>query len=66
MPATATTPAFDVDRLRATWLLHHLAVGTPMRVLVEAAGTTTAATLMALVPYLPETDATTPTACWRG
>lgn len=57
MRGTDTTPAFDVDRLRATWLLHHLAAGTPMRVLADAAGTTTAVTLMALVAYLPAPDA---------
>ena len=56
MPRNGDTPAFDVDRLRATWLLHHLTVGTPIRVLADAAGTTTAVTLMALVAYLPAPD----------
>ncbi|TYP87133.1 hypothetical protein [Blastococcus xanthinilyticus] len=40
-------------RLRNTWLIEHLAAGTPLNVLLPAAGLTTAAHLMDLLPHVP-------------
>jgi hypothetical protein len=43
-------------RLRNTWLIQHLAAGTPLNVLLPAAGLTTAAHLMDLLPHVPAAD----------
>lgn len=43
-------------RLRATWILVHLACGTPLPALLAAAGLTTTTAFDALLPYLPATS----------
>lgn len=40
-------------RLRSTWLVHHLTVGTPLPVLLEAAGLQSAEALDRLLPFVP-------------
>jgi hypothetical protein len=41
-------------RLRATWLVHHLTVGTPLPILLHAAGLQSAEALDRLLPFVPE------------
>lgn len=43
-------------RLRATWLVHHLTIGTPLPVLLTAAGLQSAEALDRLLPFVPEWD----------
>lgn len=43
-------------RLRATWLVHHLTVGTRLPVLLAAAGLQSAEALDRLLPFVPEAD----------
>lgn len=42
-----------VGRMRNTWLLHHMATGTPLGPLAAAAGLQTFRTIEKLFPYLP-------------
>ncbi|GAB3497150.1 hypothetical protein [Amycolatopsis cihanbeyliensis] len=48
-----TTPPVKVARLRDTWLAEHLAAGTPLPVLVAAAGLDGLSSLDRLLPHLP-------------
>lgn len=43
----------QTQRLRATWMVTHLTAGTPLHVLVTAAGLTSAASFSRLFPFLP-------------
>lgn len=43
----------DTTRLKATWVVLHLACGTPLPTLLPLAGLTTAAGLDSLLPYVP-------------
>ncbi|WP_146236288.1 hypothetical protein [Curtobacterium sp. MCBD17_023] len=40
-------------RLRATWLVHHLTLGTPLPILLQAAGLQSAEALDRLLPFVP-------------
>ena len=44
------------QRLRATWLVHHLAVGTPVKVLLEAAGIGSLNALTRYIQFVPDVD----------
>ena len=46
----------NVGRMRNTWLLHHMATGTPLGPLAAAAGLQTFRTIEKLFPYLADTD----------
>ena len=46
-------PRAEASRLRATWLVVHLAFGTPLPTLLGAAGLTTVAALEPFVPFVP-------------
>lgn len=46
----------SLGRLRSTWLLHHLTVGTPLAVLLPAAGLRTACGLTEIIRLLPAVD----------
>ena len=52
----SSLPAIEPGRLRSTWLLEHLAAGTRLDVLMRAAGITSPASLIDLVPYLIPVD----------
>jgi len=57
--ANQTAPAGDefvIGRARNTWLLRHLAAGTPLNVLMPQAGLTTTQHLQDLLPFLPIVD----------
>jgi len=43
-------------RMRATWLVHHLTVGTPLPLLLHAAGLQSAEALDRLLPFVPVVD----------
>jgi hypothetical protein len=45
-----------VQRLRATWLLHHLMAATPVRMLCDAAGVSTFQAFGRLLEFLPRPD----------
>lgn len=47
------TPEIKISRLRDTWLVEHLTVGTPLTVIVAAAGLDGLGALDRLLPYLP-------------
>lgn len=53
-------------RLRATWLVRHLAAGTHIPTLLEAAGLTTLAALVPLLPHVPQLSAEDAAAALRG
>lgn len=57
---------FNSTRLRNTWLCHHLADGTPLKVLMEAAGMKEANHLHNLLRLLPPTDPTDAKRALRG
>ena len=44
------------QRLRATWLVHHLTAGTPVKVLLEAAGIGSLNALTRYVQFVPDVD----------
>lgn len=44
----------NVPRMRNTWLIHHMTVGTPLGPLACAAGLTTFRTIEKLLPFVPE------------
>ncbi|MFD9891551.1 hypothetical protein ACFWY9_19620 [Amycolatopsis sp. NPDC059027] len=52
-----TTPPVKVARMRDTWLAEHLAAGTPLPVLVAAAGLDGLSSLDRLLPHLPQVGA---------
>jgi hypothetical protein len=56
----------SLARLRSTWIVEHLWAGTPLPVLVEAAGLVSTATLTRLLPYVPSHDAATAARILRG
>ncbi len=47
------TPRFSASRLRSTWLVHHLSIGTRLPELVAAAGLSGATVLSDLLEYVP-------------
>lgn len=57
---------FNNVRLRNTWLCHHLAAGTPLKVLMEAADMKEANHLHNLLALLPATDPVQAAAALRG
>lgn len=48
-----TAPPVKISRLRDTWIIEHLAAGTPLPVLVTAAGLDGLSSLDRLLPHLP-------------
>jgi hypothetical protein len=58
--------AFNNVRLRNTWLCHHLQDGTPLKVLMAAAGMAEANHLHKLLTLLPEPTAAESAAALRG
>jgi len=46
----------SIQRMRATWLIYHLTRGTPMKLLMKAAGITSAHALVRFTPFVPEVD----------
>lgn len=57
---------FSVRRARSTWLIRHMAAGTPLPLLMEQAGLRTVQHLSALLPYVPATDPAAAAAFMRG
>lgn len=55
-------PKLELARLRSTWLVNHLTVGTRLPELMEAAGLETLTVLGDLVEFVPEPDADRETA----
>ena len=51
------TPTFSTQRLRATWVCHHLNIGTPLPNLVKAAGVTTLHPFARYLKFLAEVEA---------
>lgn len=65
--AAETAPVeFTSTRLRTTWLCHHVAAGTPLKVLLKAAGVSGATHIHSLLPLMPEVPAETAAALMRG
>ena len=52
-----SSPAVKLARLRDTWIVEHLAAGTPLPVLVAAAGLDGLSSLDRLLPHLPTVGA---------
>ncbi|MCE7005053.1 hypothetical protein LWC34_19795 [Kibdelosporangium philippinense] len=52
-----TTPPVKLSRLRDTWIVEHLTAGTPLPVLVAAAGLDGLSSLDRLLPHLPSVGA---------
>lgn len=64
-----TAPAgdeFAVRRARNTWLVRHMAAGTPLPLLMEQAGLGTVEHLGDLLPYVPKADPAAAAAFMRG
>lgn len=53
-------------RLRSTWIVHHLTVGTPLPVLLDAAGLQSAEALDRLLPFVPTRGRADVTRILRG
>lgn len=55
---TSTSPPFQItaQRLRATWLVRHMAAGTPINLLVKVAGLESSEGLSRYVEYVPDID----------
>ena len=49
-------PQITMQRLRATWMIHHLTVGTPFKVLMQAAGINSLEPFARFLPFVPEAD----------
>lgn len=60
------TPSFSTQRLRATWICHHLSAGTPLPNLVEAAGVTTLHPFARYLQFLPLIDTAESEPWFRG
>lgn len=61
-----TLPRLVVGRLRSTWLLEHLCRGTPLPIVIAAAGLTTVRPLEDLLHHLPAADPEVTAALLRG
>lgn len=48
-------PAVDMDRLRTTWLVWLIGRPVPLKVVLDAAGLTSARTLISLIPFVADT-----------
>jgi hypothetical protein len=59
-------PGFSASRLRSTWLVAHLAMGTRMPELAQAAGLQGVTVLSDLLPFVPALDQDEATALLRG
>lgn len=57
---------FSVRRARSTWLVRHMAAGTPLPLLMEQAGLRTVEHLSDLLPYVPAVDPAAAAAFMRG
>lgn len=57
---------FSPTRARNTWLVRHLATGTPLPLLMEQAGLTTTAVIADLLRFVPATDPAAAAAFMRG
>lgn len=57
---------FTLTRARNTWLVRHLAAGTPLPLLMKQAGLSTPAVLTDLLPYVPTVSPTLAAAFMRG
>lgn len=57
---------FSTQRLRATWVCHHLTIGTPLPTLVNAAGVTTLHPFARYVGFIPDVDEETAQAWLTG
>ncbi len=44
------------QRMRATWLVHHMTIATPIKLLLKAGGITSAHALVRFMPFVPEVD----------
>ncbi len=49
-------PPLSAQRCRATWLVQHLTEGTPIQVLIPAAGVNTFHALSRYLPFVPDAD----------
>ena len=59
-------PRFSASRLRSTWLVTHLAMGTRLPELARAAGLQGVTVLSDLLPFVPALDADEASAMLRG
>jgi hypothetical protein len=59
-------PRFSASRLRSTWLVTHLTLGTSLPVLVRAAGLQGVTVLSDLLPFVPVVDEAGALAMLRG
>jgi len=59
-------PSFSASRLRSTWLVAHLAMGTRLPELARAAGMQGVTVLSDLLPFVPELDQDDAVALLRG
>lgn len=57
---------FTMTRARNTWLVRHLAAGTPLPLLMAQAGLSTPAVLVDLLPHVPAVDPAAAAAFMRG
>lgn len=62
----STLPRLVTSRLRSTWMLTHLQLGTPLPIFMPAAGLTTVRPLEDLLHYLPDADSEVAAAWLRG
>ena len=62
----STLPGLVPSRLRSTWMLAHLQLGTPLSIFMPAAGLTTVRPLEDLLHHLPDADTEVAAARLRG
>jgi len=62
----STLPRLVPSRLRSTWMLTHLQLGTPLPIFMRAAGLTTVRPLEDLLHHLPDADSEVAAARLRG
>jgi hypothetical protein len=62
----STLPRLVPSRLRSTWMLTHLQLGTPLPIFMPAAGLTTVRPLEDLLHHLPDADSEVAAARMRG
>lgn len=58
--------SFSPRRLRTTWVVHHLTIGTPIKTLMAAGGFTNLTALDRFLPHVPEPDPLTALAYLTG
>ena len=62
----STLPRLVPSRLRSTWMLTHMQLGTPLPIFMPAAGLTTVRPLEDLLHHLPDADSEVAAARMRG